>query len=31
MVCSKKKKILNFMLAAILICGCKQEAPLAQP
>ena len=22
------KKILYFMLATILICGCKQEAPL---
>ena len=22
------KKMLNFILAAILICGCKQEAPL---
>ena len=28
MVCLKKKKILYFILAAILICGCKQEAPL---
>ena len=28
MVCFKMKKILIFIFAAILICGCKQEAPL---